>query len=71
MLNSLRNRRTEYYIYSTQRWGRDCVFKGGCVSNSFGINRGSHNSIPISDHVMVPKRTAFFKCHSMHVRPHA
>lgn len=27
--------------------------------------------IPISDHVMVPKRTAFFKCYSMHVHPHA
>ena len=27
--------------------------------------------IPISDHVMVPQRTAFFKCHPIHVRPHA
>ena len=27
--------------------------------------------IPISDHLMVPQRTVFFKCHSMHVRPHA
>ena len=27
--------------------------------------------IPISDHVMVPQRTAFFKCHSVHTHPHA
>ena len=78
MLNSLTNREREYHIFSTERWGRDCVFKGGSVSNNFGINRGTHNRhfsfmfcIPISDHVMVPQRTAFFKCHPIHVRPHA
>ena len=45
MLNSLRNREREYHIFSTERWGRDCVFNGGCVSNSFGMNRDSHNRL--------------------------
>lgn len=80
MPNSLRNRRTEYYInYTVQRGGVGTVYSKGDAYLIVLVSTGAATidffsfmfCIPISDHVMVPKRTAFFKCYSMHVHPHA